>query len=335
MSNYFTFWHINAPVFIRPVEVNHMFQSANIQALTAAMREFAETHQQLAVLLGPAGSGKTTLLRWLSQSLPMKTHDVFITTLLGREHDSGWLLPRIAEFFQKGSKDRKNLKETISNGINQLTQEARQLLICIDTAHLICTDEALSDLEAFFNLQDLSGIRISFVLSGNQELIERLKKHPSISLRVNSCLTTSNLNCDELESYAIHRLKTAGVAAVFDPEAIVSIYNESGGNFLLCNNIFEKCLIEAANKSTRRVTTFIVEKVLSSSFFNHKTVEKPLSSEITKDKDKPTSVSQVQESKATEHFERIPATDQQKVSKIDHERNGSIKLSSLFKHDKD
>ncbi len=335
MNNYFTFWHMTAPVFIRPAEANALFQSAKTSELTHALREFAETQQNLAVLVGPAGSGKTTLLRWLAQALPMKTHDVFLTTLLGREHDSGWLIPRVAEFFQTESRDRKNWKDIIATGLDQLTKEDRRLLVCIDTAHLICTDEALSDLEAFFNLQDLSGIRISFVLAGNQDLIERLKKQPSISIRINSFLSTSNLTCDELESYIDHRLKKAGVAAIFDPEAILAIYNETNGNFLTSNTVLEKCLIEAANKSARRITTFVVEKALGTAFIKQKSADKPAANDAVKDKEKLATVFQAPDGKTTEQFDRIATAEQQKVSKNEHERTGSIKLSSLFKQDKD
>ena len=326
---------MTAPVFIRPTEADALFQSANTVALTRALREFAETQQNLAVLVGPAGSGKTTLLRWLAHALPMKSHDVFLTTLLGREHDGGWLIPRVAEFFQTGSREKKHWKDIITTGLDQLTKEDRRLVVCIDTAHLICTDEALSDLEAFFNLQDLSGIRISFVLSGNQELIERLKKHPSISIRINSFLSTANLTCDELESYIDHRLKKAGVLAVFDPEAILAIYNETNGNFLTSNTVLEKCLIEAANKSARRITTFIVEKALGNAFIKQKTAERPTASDTVKDKEKLATILQASDTKPAEQFDRIPTAEQQKVSKNEHERNGNIKLSSLFKHDKE
>jgi type II secretory pathway predicted ATPase ExeA len=335
MSNYFTFWHITAPVFIRPTESDALFQSANTLALSKSLLDFAETQQNFAVLVGPAGTGKTTLLRWLSQTLPMKSFDVFLTTLLGREHDSGWLLPRVAEFFQTGSRDKKNWKEVITNGLDQLTKENRRLIVCIDTAHLICTEEALSDLEAFFNLQDLSGIRISFVLSGNQELIERLKKHPSISIRVNSFFSTTNLTCDELESYVDHRLRKAGVPAAFDPEAILAIYNETNGNFLTSNTVLEKCLIEAANKSARRITTFIVEKALGAGFIKQKTAENPAVIEAVKDKEKLATTLLSSEGKKPEKFDRIPNAEHQKVSKNEHERSGSIKLSSLFKQEKD
>jgi type II secretory pathway predicted ATPase ExeA len=332
MSNYFTFWHMSAPVFIRPTDVDALFQSANTQMLTRGLREFAETQQNLAVLVGPGGSGKTTLLRWLSHALPMKSHDVFLTTLLGQEHESGWLIPRVAEFFQSSSGNKRNWKEVITTGLDQLTKESRRLLVCIDTAHLIYTNEALSDLEAFFNLQDLSGIRISFVLSGNPELIERLKKHPSISNRINSFLSTVNLTCEELKSYIDHRLMKAGVTAVFDPEAVLAVYNQTNGNFLTSNTVLEKCLIEAANKSTRRITTFIVDKVLATVFITEKTAEK---TEVTDAVKGGATIQQNYGGKKSGQFQQIPTAEQEKISKNEHERSGLIKLSSLFKQDKD
>ena len=123
--------------------------------------------------------------------------------------------------------------------------------------------------------------------------------------------------------------------AAFDPEAILAIYNETNGNFLTSNTVLEKCLIEAANKSARRITTFIVEKALGAGFIKQKTAENPAVIEAVKDKEKLATTLLSSEGKKPEKFDRIPNAGHQKVSKNEYERSGSIKLSSLFKQEKD
>jgi hypothetical protein len=124
----------------------------------------------------------------------------------------------------------------------------------------------------------------------------------------------------------------AGVTAVFDPEAVLAVYNQTNGNFLTSNTVLEKCLIEAANKSTRRITTFIVDKVLATVFITEKTAEK---TEVTDAVKGGATIQQNYGGKKSGQFQQIPTAEQEKISKNEHERSGLIKLSSLFKQDKD
>lgn len=329
MSNYFKYWHISAPVFIRPADPSALFLSAATSKLTAELLKFTESHQSLAILSGEAGSGKTTLLRWLAQTVPMKIHDVFLMSLLGRETTSGWLLPRVASFFQPGA---KHWVEVLTTGLAQLSSEGRHLVVCIDAAHLISSDEAISDLEAFFNLQELTEQRVSFILSGNTDLNDRVRKNNSLKVRVSSHLMTGRMSRLELDDYVMLRLKQAGIAVIFDPEAMTQIYRQCDGNFLAANMALEKCLIEAAAKESKRITPFISEQAIQTMNQNRDT---PLAAAATTGDREMLSYPVAPAGQTIEHFEKKIRQDQQGSLKQEPEKSGNIKLSSLFKQDDD
>lgn len=333
MGNYFTYWHITTPVFIRPANPSALFQSVATCKLTDEITKFVGSHQALAILSGPAGSGKTTLLRWLADTIPMKSHDVFLITLLGRETNSGWLLPKIATFFKAGN---SSWVETLKTGLAQLTSEGRHLVVGIDAAHLISSDEAIDDLEAFFNLQELTDARVSFILSGNTDLIDRVKKNQSLAVRVGSYLLTGRLSRQELDDYVALRLNQAGIAVIFEPEALTQVYRVCDGNFLSANMALEKCLIEAAAKESKRITPFISELALQSMNQNRELPTPTVAPTMGSEREKPFAAGfPAPVGKNTEFSEKKLRADQHGMPKTENEKSGNIKLSSLFKQDDD
>jgi type II secretory pathway predicted ATPase ExeA len=332
MSNYFTFWHITEPVFVRPGADAALFETDHVRDMCARLLDFAGTHQPLAVLTGAPGGGKTTMLRWLADTLPMTSHDVLLLTLLNREANAGWFLPRLAHFFrtkpQAGSaaSPTEQWKAVLVTGINQLAAENRHLVVCIDAAHLIATDEAMSDLEAFFNLQDHVGQRVSVLLSGAPELAERIKNLPSLALRVSRHLEVKPLERSELESYIAWHLKRAGITAAFEADTLTAVYRQSGGNLLATGMALEKCLIEAAARDSRRITPFVSEKALGG-VPQKKTVDELFA-------EKKDSMKDVKE-KSPEQFPPKVVAEQVSRAKNETDKASSIKLSSLFKQDDD
>lgn len=340
MSNYFKFWHITAPVFVRPADTSALFMTPHLEAVTAKMRSFADTQQPLALLIGPAGSGKTTLIRWLNDVLPVSTHDVLMITLLNREQRAGWFLPKLASFFRTekvpaSGPSGQDAKQVIITGLQQLADEQRNLVVCIDAAHLLSNDEALADLEAFFNLQDHTEPRVSIMLAGAPELVERVQRSPALSLRVATQIVTKPLERPELDPFVESRLRASGVNGIFDHEALSSIFRTTGGNFLASAMALEKCLMEAAAADAKRITTFIVERALASS--GRKQLENfppvPTAAEhaaATQVADK-NAVAKA----ATDQLPRKVHAEVKAREKNDAEKPGSIKLSSLFKQDDD
>lgn len=343
MTNYFTFWHITEPVFVRPGADVALFETEHVRSLSARLIEFAGTHQSLAVLTGAPGGGKTTMLRWLADTLPMTTHDVFLLTLLNREANAGWFLPRLAHFFRAkpqasgtAASPAEQWRAAIVTGINQLTAENRHLIVCIDAAHLIATDDAMSDLEAFFNLQDHAGQRISLILAGAPELTERLNKFPSLALRISRHLEVKPLERSELEPYVAWNLKRAGITATFETDTLTAVHRQAGGNFLATGMALEKCLIEAAARDSRRITTFVSEKALGSA--PAKKAVDDLFAQMP-NPGQPTPVGEKQGSlKDGKTPEQIPprvVAEQVSRGKNETDKASSIKLSSLFKQDDD
>lgn len=349
MSNYFTFWRITEPVFVRPGD-GALFETPHVRELCAALKQFAETKQPLAVLSGAPGGGKTAMLRWLADILPMTTHDVFLTTLLSRETGSGWFLPRLAGYFRTKEKSLTDAqdawKEAVVTGLQQLKDENRHLIIGIDAAHLICTGEAMSDMEAFFNLQDHAGHCISVILAGAPELVEEIQACPSLALRISTHVETKPLERPDLDTYVAWRLKKAGINATFEADALTMIYRQTGGNFLATGMALEKCLTQAAYQDSRRITSFVAEKALSpvapkkniEDLFSTASVELKVAGgpvAVAPAGEKQDNKEGAMRGAPTEQFPRKIVAEQATRGKNEADKPGSIKLSSLFKQDDD
>lgn len=189
----------------------------------------------------------------------------------------------------------------------------------------------MSDLEAFFNLQDHTQLRVSLLMAATPEFSTRVRSNASLSVRTSAHFETKSLERSELEGYVAHGSERAGISAGFDHDALTTVYKHSNGNLMQTAMLLEKCLIEAAARDSRRVSNYIAEHAAGSL-----TGKSPASLAASLPKaaaagEKPTKAATPP--KATEHITPKAVAGGQHPGKNEKESLESIKLSSLFKQD--
>ena len=262
MSKYLSFWQIEAPVFTRAPPPEQLFIPHALGQKLERLCLACEQNVSLLAVTGASGIGKSMALRWLAQELSTDTHDVLLTTLVGRQLAAGWLTPRLAAYLGEGraaaEMSNDQLIRATATRLGDLVDEKRRLVMIIDAAHLVEVPAAFDEIAAFLNLGALAGPCLTFVLAGTESLVEVLAAAPDLAgkLAVNTALAP--LSRDEVAAYLTHRLKVAAAEATFDEGAVDLLHEASRGIFGALDVIAENCLVEAFQKNLRRVTPELV-----------------------------------------------------------------------------
>ncbi len=244
--------HANAyqPAFTRPDTLQEIFVNDTWTNLLRRTEIACAQMQPLVVITGEAGTGKSTMARWLYETLPLNNHEVMMISLIGREIQTGWLVPKIAKFLgvtTLNTNANDTLTQTLEK-LEELIQEKRSLTVLIDAADKLMTAEAFGEIEALLNLQSLAGRCLTFILIGTKTLLTQLQNANSLS-------THLSLNCDigvlsrkDSREYISSRLRLAGanIAKEVTPEALDAVHNLSKGVIARVNSLMENCLVEAA-----------------------------------------------------------------------------------------
>jgi Cdc6-like AAA superfamily ATPase len=184
-------------------------------------------------------------------------------SLIKREKNSGWLIPRFAEYFGMSKVDFDDAQEMSAEIIRQLDdlcEEKRKLVIMIDAVEHIGHEEALEEIHALLGLQALITPCISFVLIGTEEF-KRVLDRSILSGRLNFKVKIPPLTFEELNEYMINQLNRAGLKlGTFNSYAIKELYSLSGGVYSLVNAIAENCLMEAYSQNKKIVGPEMVAK---------------------------------------------------------------------------
>ena len=262
MHEYLTFWHVDTAVFLRPVAPAEMYFPEHLSESLERLKLLCTTEPRaLIILTGTAGTGKSTLLRWLADTLPITTHEMVTLSLVQEEHASGWLAPRLADVLgihQEATAFQGKLG-AVTQRMDELADSGKRILLAIDSAHLIRSGEALSEILALLNIQSLSTSCMTFLLTGEPWILDTLIKVPGLLGKITLHVRIDPLSIAQTQTYLEHRLRVAGLQCPFAPEAIEAIQLRSHGIMAGIDIYAEHCLIEGYRKNTRQITLEIAQ----------------------------------------------------------------------------
>jgi general secretion pathway protein A len=220
------------------------------------------------LLTGMVGTGKTTLCRALLERLDperFRTALIFNPFLNGLE----MLQALVTEFgcsYPPGA-SRKELLDRLNRYLLSQLIDGRTCVAIFDEAQHL-SPEFLEQIRVLSNLETDREKLIQIILVGQPELRERIQQ-PSLAQldqRVSVRCTLRDLNREETECYAYHRLSAAGAQGRIQitARAMNRIFSESQGVPRLINLICDRALLAGYVAQTTRIGARQVEQGLAS-----------------------------------------------------------------------
>ena len=260
MTKFFDYWKVERSVFLRPVEPSDLYLTEGLRADLDRLILLTRQPQILTLVTGSKGTGKSSILKWIHGNMPVSTHETLLTTMISAEKTSGWLTPRLGEFFGVPlpvAAGDNQLRSVVAQ-FDELIDEKRNLVVIIDAAHLGETSAAWQEVTGLMSLQALAGACVSFVLCGEPFIRELFATTPELATAMSFAIEILPLTAESTSSYITHRLRIAEINAEFTPESTALIFATTKGIIAKINALAENCLMECCHLGTRVVTPEIV-----------------------------------------------------------------------------
>jgi type II secretory pathway predicted ATPase ExeA len=217
----------------------------------------------LAVLVGEAGTGKTTLLFSVLNLLERRR---FVTAMINnptmsRAEFYDFMLAKLQVECPSSLKSRQLI--ALEEALRRNLAAGTPAILIVDEAQRLPT-ELLEEIRLLLNLETPREKLLRMVVSGQQELIEILRRPEMRQLKQRiSCLCKLEaLSLEELREYINHRLLLAGmtVQTLFSEENIALIHEFSGGIPRLVNSLCDGALRTGFGMQSRFITGDIIRE---------------------------------------------------------------------------
>jgi general secretion pathway protein A len=209
------------------------------------------------VVTGEVGSGKSTSLRWsTSQAHPSEVFIADVTANSGSIAEI-YKLICLALGLQPGPMSRSKLITDAKNTIRDLvTSKKQKIVLIVDEANLM-RPEIFTELHTLGQFDHDYKNLLTLILCGQSSLLDKLAYRGAAPLasRVIARAHLDTLSEAQLADYIAHHVKIAGVnKGLFDKNALVAIYQGSGGLLRKSNSLARGGLMAAAIEKATSVT---------------------------------------------------------------------------------
>jgi general secretion pathway protein A len=251
-----------------PFNVNpdprYLFLTKEIEEALSGLMYGVQNRKGFITLIGEVGTGKTTLINRLVEWL----HNRRVRTafLFNSRMNTNQLFDFILAEFGISCESRSKSQQLMS--LNQWLLEryraGETTVLIVDEAQNL-TYPVLEEIRLLTNLETSTEKLLQIVLSGQQELEEKLKLPQLRQLRQRIMLRckTSPLTKEQTHDYISERLRIAGASGelIFDPKSVETIHLYSLGIPRVVNLLCEHSLINAYVEQQRPISPKIVEDV--------------------------------------------------------------------------
>lgn len=243
------FYGLTFNPFEKEIEIGKLFKSSDFNELEQRLRYMLD-NRGIGLIVGEPGTGKSTCLRKFAENANKSLYKVCylpLTTLTVKDFYQG-----LCTMLGTTKRYRKvDMFFEIQAAINSLYYEQRITpVFIVDEVHM-ASSAILDDLRILFNFKMDSANPFVLILSGQPQIRNKLMLTTSYPLKQRIIMRYSmqGLTEEECRDYLTSRMKIAGCPReVFTPEAILAIYNISGGAPRVINNIATAALMYSATK---------------------------------------------------------------------------------------
>ncbi len=268
MEDYLNYFGFRKEPFGTDVAVTDLFETSEILAAKERF-EYTINLGGVGLLTGDVGSGKTTTLRYgISGLHPSEYRVIYLTSTSGSILEMYRLL--LSELgIDSSSSSRAVMIRQIKREIEELVRDKKlNVVLIIDEASLLRLDVFI-ELHTLAQFQKDSKAWLPIILAGQANLIDKLSYRSSSPLasRIIARSHLEGVSLEVMEAYLTHRLAKAGITThLFEPPALVAIYQGSGGLFRKANHLARGALIGTFKQKMVMVTADHV-RIASSEIF--------------------------------------------------------------------
>ena len=252
-----------SPFNVNP-DPRFLFLTAQIEEALTGLMYGIQTRKGFITLTGEVGTGKTTLvnrlLDWLHHR---RARTAFLFN--SRMNTSQLIDFILAEFdVQCESKSKSQQLMELNHWLLERYRAGETVVLIIDEAQNL-TYPVMEEIRLLTNLETSTEKLLQIVLSGQQELEEKLKLPQLRQLRQRIMVRckTSALSKEETHRYITERLKTAGAGPepIFSVQTMDTVHLYSLGIPRVINLLCEHSLVNAFVDHERPIQAKTVEEV--------------------------------------------------------------------------
>ena len=249
--------------FSKGIPSRDLLQTETFKEASARL-SYAVGNRCFALLTAPPGCGKSTLLRHMADSLDPRTH--LVIYIAESKLTPRWLYNKMLEHFgAKGYLYRGDARKAVYELLAVQHEVKHKEIVCvIDEAHLL-SRETLEETRFFLNTDMDSSTPLSLVLSGQSELLGRLRRPEmeAIRQRVETECRLLPLSEALVPGYIRAHLTSCGCQEeVFSPDAVSEVFRYSRGVPRMINRACMAGLTYATSRAARRVSGLEMKEII-------------------------------------------------------------------------
>jgi general secretion pathway protein A len=224
----------------------------------------------LIVMTGEAGTGKTTLLRrvmarGVSGTGPLRAvRAIYLANPTLERREFVEYLARGFGLSADAHSSKARLLADLEHALVELRRSNAIVALIVDEAQSLPL-ELMEEIRLLANIESDTEKLLPVVLVGQPELAARLNEKPLRQLKQRIALRCrlEPLDLQETAAYIAHRLTLAGgdPATVFSREAVIAVYERSGGIPRSVNVICDNALLGAFALGRRPIGSDIIAEV--------------------------------------------------------------------------
>jgi general secretion pathway protein A len=262
---YEKFYNVRTNPFALTPDPEYLFLSEEQREAMASLMYGVLARRGFSVLIGDAGTGKTTLLRALMRSIP-ESRAVFSVIVNPTLTASEFLRTCITGFgIAVGESPKDVVLSHLRRFLVRLHEEKTVAVLVIDEAQRLST-ELLEEVRLLTNFETDKDKLIQIILAGQDELAVMLDRYDlrQLKQRVSTRVHINPLTPQSVAAYIRYRWNRCSSEPLpFDPAALVSIAEMSGGTPRLINSICENALLLGFAQGQRTIDAAVVTSVAS------------------------------------------------------------------------
>ncbi len=259
-------WKLQQCPFEGSPDTAYFYESETHQAALLKLRYLVENRKGGGLLIGGGGYGKSFLLQVLAADLGEQSGPVI--PVLFPQMTAAEMLAYIAAELggtlnlgqEPPSVDRtiRQIQETLT----AFAKREQHPVIAIEEAHLIDDPQVFQALRLLLNFQPLHGGAFTLILSGQRDLLSRIRRLPQLEERLTVKCLLRPLSYEETLGYVAHRLHVAGVdQSPFEPSAFDTLYELSGGIPRRINRLCDLALLVGYADNLKSISSDHLESV--------------------------------------------------------------------------